>query len=73
MTSYVVIEASLTEDRPLDWVPVGRAQGSQLRGRIPSGGVNTTYWLRARSGNTDVGEGSNYIESTQFTAYPEGR
>ena len=73
VASYVVIEASLTEDGSSGWVRVGSAQGSQLQGKIPLGGINTTYWLRARSGNTEVGEGFYYNEPTQFTAYPQGK
>ena len=73
--SYVVVEASLTMDGSSGWVHVGQANvtgQSSLRGMIPPGGVNTSYWLRARSGNTSVGEGANFLQNTQFLAYTQG-
>ena len=78
LPSFIVIEASLTMDITQNWVHVGRSDvvsGSgrnSLTGRIPAGGVNTMYWLRARSGNASVGVGSYFNQPTPFNAYTEG-
>ena len=72
-TSFLIVEVS--HDGLSGWTPIGRANVTTqtfLRGRIPPNGLNTIYFLRARSGNDSVGTGDNYQEPTPFTAYTEG-
>ena len=47
-------------------------QPTSFRGIIPPGGVNTSYYLRARSVNDSIGESDIYQVPDPFTAYMEG-
>jgi hypothetical protein len=82
LASYIVFEVFLrgSEQFPI-WVEIGREKVSSstqepqpisLRGVIPPNGDNTSYYLRARSGNDSIGEGDNLEETESFPAYMEG-
>ena len=74
ITSYIQFEVFIKDIEQLNWVEVGRVgpQQTSLRVRIPPNGINTSYYLRARSVNGSIEDSNDVMAPDNFTAYTEG-